>query len=104
MNKKILVIVVVVIVAVAALGVFFVFGRPGRMFFGRGFPMGNFTMGEENITRVTGIFENAGTHEEITNYCNENRFECMYYCRNIDPGHEFCAGLVNFRDFGGVQR
>jgi len=66
------------------------------------FPRGNFTMDEENITRVSGVFENAETQEDVNGYCTDHMFECMYYCRNVDPGHEMCTGLRNPRNFGGV--
>ncbi|MBN2042797.1 MAG: hypothetical protein JW754_03245 [Candidatus Aenigmarchaeota archaeon] len=80
--------------------------RPFGNFTGNGtFPRGNFTnftMDEENITRVSGVFENAETRDDVNGYCAEHMFECMYYCRNADPGHEMCAGLRNPRNFGGV--
>ncbi len=68
-----------------------------------GWNLTNFTLDGENISRVSGFFENAGSQEEVNEYCRERMFECMYYCRNVDPGHEFCAGIIDFRDRGGLD-
>lgn len=85
--------------------------RPGRPFGnftpGEGPPRGNFTnftMDEENVTRVSGVFESAESQDDVDSYCSEHMFECMYYCRNVDPGHEMCAGMIDPRNFGGVSR
>ncbi len=77
----------------------------GYMFFfhknvpGPGF-RGNFQqmqLTDEQIQSVTSFFENTPDINEITDHCNNNRMECFYYCRNINPNHEYCSQLMQGR-------
>jgi hypothetical protein len=83
-------IVIVAIIILAAISVFFVAGF-GRFFAGRfPGPRGNFTLDQSEIDEVSGIFE------------NDHRIQCGYYCRNVDPEHEYCSSFRDPRNLGGV--
>jgi len=76
----------------------------GYMFFfhksGPDFNRGNFQqmqLTDEQIQSVTSFFENTSDTNEITDYCNNNRMECFYYCRTINPDHEICSQLMQGR-------
>jgi hypothetical protein len=101
MKTKWIVIVAIVIIAVVILALFLITGLGMRRFFGGGFPRGNFTLDdldENQINEVSDVFENAETSEIINEYCNEHMMECGYYCRNINPNHEFCSRFRGMRD------
>ena len=94
--------VAIIIIAVVILALFLIPGLGMRRFFFAGFPRGNFTLDENQINEVSGVFENAETSEDITEYCNEHRMECGYYCRNVNPEHKYCINLSDLRNRGGV--
>jgi hypothetical protein len=100
MKTKWIAVVGIVIVAVIALALFLIPGLGIRRFF-FAFPRGNFTLDENQINEVSGVFEN-GTSEDVTEYCNEHRIECGYYCRNLNPEHEYCSNFNYPRNRGGV--
>jgi hypothetical protein len=101
MKTKFIVIIAVVIIIAVILALFFIQGPRTRRFF-MGFPRGNFTLDESQINEVSGAFEGFETSEDVTEYCNEHRMECGYYCRNVNPGHEYCSNLSYPMDRGGV--
>ena len=79
-------------IVLASLGALLVSGCVGS---GPGMPGGRFQrdfMGIDNATieEARGVFENRGM-PEIGEYCNRSRFTCGYYCRAINPEHEFCG-------------
>jgi hypothetical protein len=100
MKTKWIAIIGIVIVAVVILAVFLIPRLGVRRFF-FGFPRGNFTLNESKINEVSVVFEN-GTSEDVTEYCNEHRIECGYYCRNVNPEHEYCSNFSDLRNRGGV--
>jgi flagellar basal body-associated protein FliL len=112
-TKLILVIAVIVVAMVAVVGLsFFLMQGLGTRRFPDGrfpggnntrFPPENITLDENKIKEVSAVFENAETYENITEYCGSHRMECGYYCRNINPGHEFCNNFRDLRNAGGVQ-
>lgn len=104
MKTKLIFIVAIVIVAVVILSLFLIPGLGMRRLLFGGFPGGNFTLDENQINEVSGVFENAGTSEDIAEYCSEHRMECGYYCRNVNPDHEYCSNLFDLRTRGGVSR
>ncbi len=96
-NTNTLVIVVLILLVISNL--FF-----GYMFFFHNnqpnFNRGNFQqmqLTNEQIQSVTSFFENTLDTNEITDYCNNNRMECFYYCRTINPDHEICSQLMQGR-------
>jgi hypothetical protein len=102
MKTKWIAVIVIVIVAVAVSALFLVRGLGPRRFFGDKFLRGNITLDENKINEVSDVFENAETSGNITEYCNSHRIECGYYCRNVNPEHEYCNNLSYLRNREGV--
>jgi hypothetical protein len=102
MKTKIIVIIIVVIAIAVILAVFLIPGLGMRRPLLGMFPRGNFTLDENQINEVSGVFDNR-TSEDIAEYCNEHRMECVYYCRNLNPEHEYCSNLSYPRNRGGVS-
>lgn len=118
MKTKWIAVIVIVIAAVAVSALFLVRGLGPRRFFGdrfpggngtqfpggdnTRFPGGNMTLDENKINEVSAVFENAETPGNITEYCNSHRIECGYYCRNVNPEHEYCNNLSYLRNREGV--
>lgn len=56
-------------------------------------------MDNETLEEVRGVFE-TGDSQEIGEYCNQSMLSCGYYCRTINPEHEFCGQFNStFRRF-----
>jgi hypothetical protein len=54
----------------------------------------NMHLTDEQIASVTSFFENTTDTTAINSYCEKNRMECFYYCKNINSGNEFCSQLT----------
>jgi len=65
-----------------------------RNFIGRG--NFNFQIDEQTKNEITSFFESASDINEINSYCGQNRVNCAYYCRDINPNHEICKQILNF--------
>lgn len=102
MKTKLIAVIAIVIVAVVVSALLLMQGFGTRRFTGNRFPGGNFTLNESKINEVSAVFDNAETPDGITEYCNNHRMECGYYCRSINPDHEFCSNLRDVRNTGGV--
>jgi hypothetical protein len=99
-NKKFLItgLVAVVVIAAIIVSIPFImrtlrFGspRPGLMF----------NPDENALKEVSEYFGNSTTGT-LTEYCTNN-FLCGYYCRNVNPEHDFCDALnytIRERRFG----
>jgi len=96
-NTNTLLIVVVILLAISNLffGYMFFFHKSGPNFNRGDFPQMQLT--DEQIQSVTSFFEKTSDTNEITDYCNNNRMECFYYCRTINPDHEICSQLMQGR-------
>lgn len=46
---------------------------------------------------VTSFFDSTTDTTKLTDYCNQNRMECFYYCRTINPSNSFCSQLTSRR-------
>jgi hypothetical protein len=46
---------------------------------------------------VTSFFNSTTDTAKITDYCNQNRMECFYYCRTINPSNSYCSELMKNR-------
>jgi hypothetical protein len=55
----------------------------------------DFQFNETQIDEITLFFNSTTDIDTINNYCNKNRQNCFYYCRDIDPNNEFCKQLIN---------
>lgn len=65
---------------------------------------GNFQLNQIEINAVTDFFKNNPSSEEITNYCNNNRMNCFYYCRNINTEADYCKSIMNYTRSGNYSR
>ena len=64
--------------------------------------LGNFQIDEQTKTGVISFFNSTVDMDKINSYCQENRMNCLYYCRNINPNHEICQNIqvTSNRSFG----
>jgi hypothetical protein len=69
------------------------------LFFHRSRPQGfqNVQLTDEQKQSVTSFFSSTTDTTKITDYCNQNRMECFYYCRTINPSNTFCSQLMQRR-------
>ncbi|HJX50332.1 MAG TPA: hypothetical protein VJ438_02625 [Candidatus Nanoarchaeia archaeon] len=94
-NTLLIGVVIVLLLSNLFFGYMFFFHN-NRTNFNRGeFPQMQLT--DEQIQSVTSFFEDNFDTNEITDYCNNNRMECFYYCRTINPDHEICSQLMQGR-------
>ena len=77
------IVVVVIIVVIIISGPFIM--RPLRF-------EDRFNFDENSLREVTEYFENSTT-DVLTEYCNIRMPQCGYYCRNVNPEHDFCDTL-----------
>ena len=95
------VVVAVVIIILAGAGVFAYYhfwnNKPR-------FQPRNFQLTPEQISDVTSFFSANPTAESIQSYCVQNRANCFYYCRTINPTNDYCAQLVNQTRPGNFTR
>ncbi len=61
----------------------------------RGFQ--NLQLTDAQKQSVTSFFDSTTDTAKITDYCNQNRMECFYYCRTINPSNSYCSELVKNR-------
>jgi Na+/glutamate symporter len=57
---------------------------------------GNFQIDENTKNEITSFFETNTDMNTISSYCEQNRVNCLYYCRSINPNHEICKELGNY--------
>ena len=72
----------------------------------RNFPggRGNFQISDASKAEVTSFFENTTDINSINSYCQQNRMNCAYYCRTINPSNEACSSIMNFTRMGGIPQ
>ncbi len=90
-NKILIGLIIGLIIGLVAGGIvsYFIFNH-------RGFSRGNnfqFNLNETQINEINYFFDSNHTSVEITAYCEQNSFNCMYYCRNINSSSEICKNL-----------
>jgi hypothetical protein len=54
----------------------------------------NFQLNETQINELTSFFNSNHTSGEINSYCEQNRMNCMYYCKNINQNNEICKNMT----------
>ena len=94
-NTFIIVVLILLLISNLFFGYMFFFHKSGP-----DFNRGNFQqmqLTDEQIQSITSLFESTSDTNEITDYCNNNRMECFYYCREINPNHEYCSQLMQGR-------
>jgi len=62
---------------------------------------GNVSLSEEDKYSTVNFFNSTSSIEEINNYCENNRMNCMYYCREINPQNEVCKKLFELNKTDG---
>ena len=60
---------------------------------------GNFNLDENTKNQITSFFESSPSQTQLDDYCNQNRMYCIYYCRQVNPSSELCAGILNSTNF-----
>ncbi|VVB83781.1 Uncharacterised protein [uncultured archaeon] len=53
---------------------------------------------------VTSFFESTTDTAKITDYCNQNKMECFYYCREVNSGNTYCSQLMQNRPTSQPQQ
>jgi len=53
----------------------------------------NFQIDEDTKKQIYFFFENTTDIDEIRSYCENNRINCFYYCKNINQNHVICSEL-----------
>jgi hypothetical protein len=111
--KKGIIILIVAIIVVVIIG-----GVVGYLYFSGAFnhknprfpPRGgqfnisrNIQLNQSQIDEVTSFFAVNPTQQQITDYCNTNRMNCFYYCRNIDQNNNYCKELTAQRPGNNTQ-
>jgi hypothetical protein len=51
-------------------------------------------LNETQINELTSFFNSNHTSGEINSYCEQNRMNCMYYCKNINQNNEICKNMT----------
>ena len=99
-NNTLLVgIVILLLISNLFFGYMYFFGNNNRSGSGMtgNFVRGNFPQMQlttNQIQNVTSFFESTTDINKITDYCENNRMECFYYCREINSAHEYCSQLM----------
>lgn len=63
----------------------------------------NFQLDEKTKNEISSFFESTTDISIIESYCNQNRFNCMYYCRSVNPNHEICSQMPMMRQGGDIN-
>ncbi len=92
MNKLVIGLIIGLIVGLAAggFGGYLLFGKMNK-------PNQNFMRNtnfqlDESAKQQTALFFNSTEDiNEISSYCQQNRANCFYYCREINPQHKICS-------------
>jgi uncharacterized protein YneF (UPF0154 family) len=93
MKKNLIIggIMVVVLIAGIIIGYFIFKPQNNNRFQKR-----NLQLTEQQISDINSFFNNDPTSDEITSYCNQNRQNCFYYCKNNNMEDEICKTIMNF--------
>ena len=62
---------------------------------------GNFTrnaqLDDKTKEEIISFFKSTQDINQIKDYCDKNRFYCMYYCMEIDKNNEICSQMQQQR-------
>jgi len=64
----------------------------------------NFQINEQSKAEVISLFEGNSNNANLTSYCQQNRMNCDYYCRSINPNNEACKEIMNSSRMGGIPQ
>lgn len=62
-----------------------------------GNPERNLQLTDSQINEVTSFFDSNPTSQQIQDYCEKDRMNCAYYCRNINSDNDYCKQLNSIR-------
>ena len=100
-NKNVLLILLVVLLLMSNFFFGYMLLKPKYApDFRRDFNRGDFQqmqLTDEQIQSVTSFFDSTTDTTKINNYCEQNRMECFYYCRNINTNNQYCSQLMQGR-------
>ena len=104
-NKVYYIIGIVVVIILAVIGYLYFTGFFNR---GPGRPGGpgqrNIQLSQTQIDDVTNFFSTSPSSSDIQTYCSQNRQNCFYYCRTINPQEPYCTQMMNFTRGGNRTR
>lgn len=72
--------------------------RQGEAFRGGG----NFSIDEEKLNQTIDFFAGHPSTDDLRNYCEQNRMNCAYYCRQVDPQNGACEEFNRDRLMGNT--
>ena len=100
--------IVVIVLVIAAFGYIYYskyLSHPKRNGeFGNFSSQRNLQLNESQTLEVKQFFDGTTDIAEINSYCQNNRMNCFYYCRTINPNHEICREMMNESRRGPSQR
>ena len=91
-NTILIILIVVLIISNLFFGYMLFFHKNRPNFQGQ-----NMQLTDEQIQSVTSFFSSTTDTTKINDYCAQNRTECFYYCRQINPNNQFCSQLMQMR-------
>jgi len=56
-------------------------------------PDRNLQLNDSQIEEINSFFYSNPTQEQTDSYCQQNRMNCFYYCKNINSNAEYCKQL-----------
>jgi hypothetical protein len=82
---------------IGGIGSYFIHNSTNRNFMqGRG----NFQIDDKTKNEITSFFNSTSDINTIISYCGQNRVNCAYYCRNINPNSGICKEITNSSGMG----
>jgi hypothetical protein len=93
-NKLLLGIIIGIVIGLIVGGVasYFIFNnRSSRGNFGN---FRNFQLNETQINEVSSFFSSNPSSADINSYCEQNRMNCLYYCRSINANDAACKNIT----------
>jgi len=56
---------------------------------------GQFQLDDKAVTEIANFFDGNPDANTTNSYCQQNRMNCAYYCKNINPNNEICSQFNN---------
>jgi hypothetical protein len=105
MKKTLVIILASVIVVIIIIGAVIGFLYYKGFFYPKGrFRGRNLQLNQSQIDDVTSFFSSNPGSDQIQSYCQENRENCFYYCRNINENMNYCEQMMNNTRPGNFTR
>jgi hypothetical protein len=103
-NMVFLIIGIVVLVGIVGIGAYFIYFKgPNKNTHNflsnenrpRNGTNMNMQLNPSQIDDVTNFFKSNPSLEQTQTYCEQNRGNCFYYCRNLDQNNAYCTQMMN---------